>query len=322
MERKKISLLGMIYIALLFIVYEMMLRITKFKINAIIQMSDRGYSNVLEVFNSIFYISIIIYKKKFNYSTYIFLTVLISSTVFQLLYKYLFRLKKFYKSKELVSKKRILELNVEKLGIILVLKSMKNLMFLYYIARFLNNALKEKSAYIFNVKFFKNHLKLTRFHSLHITEIKSVKKVEIKIVSTIKKIFENRKLIFQIKIKVEIKGLLIKYEKLINNKSIRNLIEKRVSLVTSESERISFEFLNIKKFCRFIISLINKIYKNTQNIIIRFKNVLERNGAIIPIFRKLLKKRKNLAVIHKEIKRYFMMIPEGVRLWDIVEMQK
>lgn len=206
----------------------------------------------------------------------------------------MFRLKKLYKSKELVSKKRILELNVEKLGIILVLKSMKNLMFLYYIARFLNNALKEKSAYIFNVKFFKNHLKLTRLHSLHITEIKSVKKVEIKIVSTIKKIFENRKLIFQIRIKVEVKGLLIKYEKLINNKSIRNLIEKRVSLVTSESERISFEFLNIKKICRFIISLINKIYKNIQNIIIRFKNVLERNGAIILIFRKLLKKRKIL----------------------------
>lgn len=33
MERKKINIIGIIYIALLFIVYEMMLRITGFSIN-------------------------------------------------------------------------------------------------------------------------------------------------------------------------------------------------------------------------------------------------------------------------------------------------
>ena len=52
----------------------------------------------------------------------------------------------------------------------------------------------------------------------------------------------------------------------------------------------------------------------TQFIMVRFGNVLDSAGSVVPRFRKQLAEGKNLTITHKEIKRFFMSIPEASRL--------
>lgn len=52
----------------------------------------------------------------------------------------------------------------------------------------------------------------------------------------------------------------------------------------------------------------------TKFIMVRFGNVLDSAGSVVPRFRKQLAEGKNLTITHKDIKRYFMSIPEASRL--------
>ncbi len=52
----------------------------------------------------------------------------------------------------------------------------------------------------------------------------------------------------------------------------------------------------------------------TNFIMVRFGNVLDSAGSVVPRFRKQLTEGKNLTITHKDIKRYFMSIPEASRL--------
>lgn len=52
----------------------------------------------------------------------------------------------------------------------------------------------------------------------------------------------------------------------------------------------------------------------TKFVMVRFGNVLDSKGSVVPRFRKQLKDGQNLTLTHQEITRYFMSIPEAVRL--------
>ena len=227
------------------------------------------YTNILDVLNLIvlngvssLVFLIIIYSKVISYPASIVLVSLILSISFQLFCRYLFRLKRFYKTKNryYVSETRTLIYGAGETGAILAEESMTNPIFPYHIVGFLDDDPKKKDTYIYNIKVLGNRKNLEEIikrekvsevllalPSLHssdmrniVDRIKAVGNVEIKTVPTIAEILENRELASQLR-KVKIEDLLGRDEITINDGNIRNLIEGKVIFVTGGAGSIGSE---------------------------------------------------------------------------------
>ena len=78
-----------------------------------------------------------------------------------------------------------------------------------------------------------------------------------------------------------------------------------------------------KRICEIYCQSLNKkLWEETQKtgkpttqfVTTRFGNVLGSNGSVIPIFKEQIRKGGPVTVTHKDIIRYFMLIPEACRL--------
>ena len=75
-----------------------------------------------------------------------------------------------------------------------------------------------------------------------------------------------------------------------------------------------------KRICEIYCQSLNqaivegKVTGQTQFVTTRFGNVLGSNGSVIPLFKEQIRKGGPVTVTHKDIIRYFMLIPEACRL--------
>ena len=69
-----------------------------------------------------------------------------------------------------------------------------------------------------------------------------------------------------------------------------------------------------KRICEMIVQKYDKISENTDYVAVRFGNVLGSNGSVIPLFLKQIDNGGPVTVTHKDIRRFFMTIPESVSL--------
>ncbi|MDZ5034658.1 polysaccharide biosynthesis protein, partial [Clostridium perfringens] len=68
-----------------------------------------------------------------------------------------------------------------------------------------------------------------------------------------------------------------------------------------------------KRLCEMIVQSINENSK-TEFVAVRFGNVLGSNGSVIPLFKRQIEEGGPITLTHKDITRYFMLIPEAAQL--------
>ena len=243
-------------------------------------MSEKSwsYTNILDVLNilvlnigtaAVFTIFMYI-SNNYSFPDTTLVMVLILSISMQLLGRYAFRLKRYYgrPHKNIKEIKRTLIYGAGEAGAILARESMTNPYFPYELVGFIDDDEKKIGSEMYNIKVLGNKdslemiiknekieevlLALPSIHSLDIRRIveriQKLDGVKIKTVPSISEILENESLSSQIR-DVRIEDLLGRDEIVINDGSIRGLIEGKIIFVTGGAGSIGSELTRqIAKF--------------------------------------------------------------------------
>lgn len=95
--------------------------------------------------------------------------------------------------------------------------------------------------------------------------------------------------------------------------AIKYHVKKFVLISTDKAVRPTNVMGATKRICELYAQNSNQSGV-TDIVAVRFGNVLGSSGSVIPRFRKLVSQNRNLTVTHKDITRYFMLIPEACQL--------
>jgi UDP-N-acetyl-D-glucosamine 4,6-dehydratase len=94
--------------------------------------------------------------------------------------------------------------------------------------------------------------------------------------------------------------------------SIEYGVQKFVMVSTDKAVRPTNVMGTTKRVCELYAQNVHS--KNTLLTAVRFGNVLGSSGSVIPKFKEQIQNNQPLSVTHKDITRYFMLIPEACRL--------
>jgi FlaA1/EpsC-like NDP-sugar epimerase len=97
--------------------------------------------------------------------------------------------------------------------------------------------------------------------------------------------------------------------------AIENSVSNLVLISTDKAVRPT-NIMGASKRCAELVIQALAALPDTSTCcaIVRFGNVLDSSGSVVPRFREQIAQRKNITLTHRDIIRYFMSIPEAVRL--------